>query len=140
MRGCRRFGSGESGQALVEFALVLPLFLLLLVGTMELGQAWRVNQGLTHAAREGARLSVIRTSTDASVMDRVHGSLVASSLDPTRAAVELRRRTATGTLDTVTVRYPYHFRLLGPVVGLVGGGDGPPGTVELRSSFIMRNE
>src|SRR5688572_21780629 len=47
----------EKGAAAVEMAIVLPLFAILLLGTMELGDAARDHQVLQNAAREGARLS-----------------------------------------------------------------------------------
>jgi Flp pilus assembly protein TadG len=43
------------GAALVEFALVLPVLLLTLLGILELGRVLQVQQVLTNAAREGAR-------------------------------------------------------------------------------------
>jgi len=136
----RRFARVEHGQALLEFALVMPILMLLLVGTIEMGQAWRSSQGVTHAAREGARLSVIPTSTEATVRQRIRDVLADGSLDPVQAEIELRRRTGTGTLDTVTVRYPYQFRLLGPATRLVSGNTDSPGVIRLKSTFVMRNE
>lgn len=52
----RRF---ERGQALVEFALVIPIFLLLLVALFDLGRAVFAYNTLTNAAREGARLAIV---------------------------------------------------------------------------------
>ena len=49
----------RSGAALVEAALVLPLLLMLLVGTVWLGRAYNVYQTITRAAREGARYAVL---------------------------------------------------------------------------------
>ena len=47
---------GRSGQAVVEFALVLPLFLLLLFAAVEFGRAYFHLHLLTNASREGARV------------------------------------------------------------------------------------
>jgi len=136
------YGRDEGGQALIEFALVLPLLVVFLVGVIEVSQAWRSSQAVTHAAREGARLSVVPTSTSATVTTRVQETLRSGSLDPARAEIVLRRRTGTGTLDTVTVRYPYRFLFLAPAVRLAAGGSGElaEGTVWLSSTFVMRNE
>ncbi len=46
---------GERGAAVVEFALVLPLLTVLLIGTMSAGLALNQKQQITHATREGAR-------------------------------------------------------------------------------------
>src|SRR5215813_9301525 len=49
-------GSDERGQSMVEFALILPLFLVFIFAVMEIGRAWSAKQSLTIAAREGARI------------------------------------------------------------------------------------
>lgn len=55
--------SRPTGQALVEFALVLPLFITVLSGVIVLGIVVFYNQQLTNAAREAARFAVIRSAT-----------------------------------------------------------------------------
>ena len=47
--------SWQRGQSLVEFAFVVPLFLLLLLGMLEFGIAFTHDQTLAYATREGAR-------------------------------------------------------------------------------------
>src|SRR5688500_16859277 len=47
--------NSELGQGLVEFAITLPVLLLLLLGTVDLGMGFKTYIALTHAAREGAR-------------------------------------------------------------------------------------
>ncbi len=48
----RRFRS-ESGAAAVEFALVVPILLLLVLGIIEFGRAYNIQNSLSAAAREG---------------------------------------------------------------------------------------
>ena len=55
----KRFRRKESGQALVEFALVLPILLALLCGIIDFGWIYYNQITLTNAAREGARYAVI---------------------------------------------------------------------------------
>lgn len=50
---------GERGASLVEFALVAPLLILLLLGTVELGWALGLNNDARHGAREAARLAAV---------------------------------------------------------------------------------
>ena len=47
--------SRERGAELVEFALVFPLFLLLMVGVIEFGRAYNIYENVIHATREGVR-------------------------------------------------------------------------------------
>jgi Flp pilus assembly protein TadG len=50
-----RRGRGDGGAALVEFALVLPVLLMIVVGMFSGGLLYNQKQQLTHATREGAR-------------------------------------------------------------------------------------
>ncbi len=50
------FFKHKNGQSVVEFALILPLFVLFIVGIFELGRAFFAFISITNAAREGARV------------------------------------------------------------------------------------
>jgi Flp pilus assembly protein TadG len=52
---------GERGQATVEFAVVLPLVLLLVVGLIEFSKGFNYSISLNHLANEGARWAVVNT-------------------------------------------------------------------------------
>lgn len=74
VRSTRRIGSVDKstgrGQALVEFALVIPVFLLLIFGLLDMGRFVYMHSTLSQAAREGARLGAVEAywvgSTDPS--------------------------------------------------------------------------
>ena len=55
----RRSGMSRRGQSLVEFALVFPIAMLLLMAVFDVGRAVFAYNGLTNAAREGARLAAV---------------------------------------------------------------------------------
>ena len=56
------FGEGESGQSLVEFALTLPILLLVITGTFDVARAvWQENT-LAYASREGTRYAIVHGS------------------------------------------------------------------------------
>ncbi|HVE69426.1 MAG TPA: TadE family protein [Solirubrobacteraceae bacterium] len=57
-----RFRRREGGQSLVEFALVLPIFLLLTLGLFEAGRAVWYTNTLAYAAREGTRYAIVHGS------------------------------------------------------------------------------
>lgn len=90
-------GRGERGQALVEFALILPILLLLVVGLFDVARAvWQENT-LAYAAREGTRYAI------------VHGSASAdpSSSKDTADIASVVQKAAIGVPNvTVTVSYP----------------------------------
>ena len=54
----------RSGAAALEFALVAPVFFLIIFGLLEFGRMMMVQQSLTNAAREGCRSAVLATSTN----------------------------------------------------------------------------
>ena len=66
------------GTALVEMALVLPIFFMVVLGIVEFGRAMMVGQMVTNAAREGARLAVIDGNTNADVKAHINSFLTNS--------------------------------------------------------------
>lgn len=59
VRRGRRRGRGDSGSALVEFALLTPLFFVIVFGIIDFGTAYNQQHELRSAAREGARLASV---------------------------------------------------------------------------------
>jgi hypothetical protein len=68
------------GQSMVEFALILPLFVLFIIGIFELGRAFFAYIAITNAAREGARVvtlwpgKVTDIDVDSAVIDEIGSS------------------------------------------------------------------
>ena len=62
LRGDKALRPNDVGQALVEFALALPIFALVLVGLFDVGKLVYTNSVLSQAAREGARLGAAEGS------------------------------------------------------------------------------
>lgn len=113
----------ERGQALVEFALVLPLLLVLALGIAELSQLGVARLALAHAAAEGAR-AVALTNDDR--LARASVAAAAAPLDPGRVEVAIvpsdaeRGTDPRGTLVSVRLRYavaaPLSFVGLPPLI------------------------
>jgi Flp pilus assembly protein TadG len=57
--------------AAVEFAIVAPLFFLLLAGILEFGQAFRIEHALSNASRRGARAAIVEDATTSQVGQKV---------------------------------------------------------------------
>ncbi len=68
------------GQAVVEFALILPLFLLLVFGAIEFGRVMVRIHLLTNAAREGARIGTLPGNLESEVHQRIDDFLVAAGM------------------------------------------------------------
>lgn len=74
---CRSLTEGHRrGAAAVELALVAPIFLMLLAGIIEFGQAFQLKHTLSNAARRGARTAVApgTTSSEVTQIVKSHGS------------------------------------------------------------------
>jgi Flp pilus assembly pilin Flp len=69
-----RRAKDEDGAALVEFALVLPLLLVLLLGMLEFGKAFNYWIDATHLANQGARWAVVnRNPGTGTLQDYIQG-------------------------------------------------------------------
>ena len=134
-----RWWNREDGQALVEFALIVPVLLLLIVGLAEFARAWNTKQVLTDAARESLRSSVVANPefTYESMLNVVDQALLRASLDPERAEVSMEGwKAGTGTLARIQIDYTYELGLFGAVANWAAGDR----TLVLSTSFVMRNE
>lgn len=125
MKRDRRLAS-EVGAELIEFALVLPLLLLVMLGIMDFGLLFQRYEAVTNAAREGARVAVLPGYAQADVQARVTQYLAAAGLTATptfayTAPQALNVGGACVTITGITVGYPYQYLFIGKIVGLFGG-------------------
>jgi Flp pilus assembly protein TadG len=138
----RRIRRDERGQATVEFALILPLLLTLVLGVIEFGRAWNLAQVATDAVRESTRRCVLAEIgapkyTAAWVDVDIRNRMAAAGVPTSAGTVEITSPLATAGAEcensdqpvTITLRVPYSwmfFRVLPAIT--------------LTSSFTMRNE
>ncbi len=65
-------GRPDSGEALVEFALILPIMLVLSLGMLDFGRAFHTKSLVDQAAREGCRVAIVTKPPDPGlIQDRV---------------------------------------------------------------------
>jgi Flp pilus assembly protein TadG len=123
MQGIRtsrdRIASGHSNRratACVEFALILPVLMIFVLGLLEMGRFIEVRQILTSAAEEGARQASTGQITNAQTVSVVTGCVAAAGLPTTGLTVTVADLTNLGTdvskatcLDNlqVTVTIPF---------------------------------
>lgn len=156
LRGDRR------GAAALEFALVLPMFLVMVFGVFEFGLLWNASQVITDAAREGARRAIVANPAYASSHDAVFET-VESAVRRVRPSMEVALRNpdycqpdlpgtalpsnqveiygcqwdgGSGIPARVAVRYGYEFGMLAPLLQWSTGQR----SIVLRTDFWMRNE
>ena len=73
---------GNKWQELVEFALIVPRFLVLPFGMVEFGRAWMTKTILTGAAREVLRVYAVIPNDNSVASSRAIGTLSSAGLDP----------------------------------------------------------
>jgi Flp pilus assembly protein TadG len=71
---------GRRGVAAVEFAIIAPVFLIMLFGIIEMGRAIMVQQIITNASREGARRAIVENATTSEVQTVVNSYLASTSV------------------------------------------------------------
>ena len=141
----KRFRDDRSGQNLVEFALVVVMLLLLVVGICEFGRAWNLYQILANASREGARLAALPSgfTTAAAVNSTVKNYLSNGNVDPGKVTIAIGGAGVdggTGTQVSITVSYPYKFGYVGPIVRLLNPGATAGADITITAQSVMRNE
>jgi Flp pilus assembly protein TadG len=116
----------DRGAAAVEFALVLPVLLVLVLGIVEFGRIYNVQISVTNAAREGARVMAIENKP---AVARAAAVAAAPSVNPAIATANVNV-TPASCVDgaTATVTITYHVDLITgwfpflPPVNLTGKG------------------
>ncbi len=132
--GKRHLRTKRYGAAAVEFAIVAPLFFMLVFGCIEFGRALMVQQILTNASRVGARQAITLNATEAAVISTASTyaantsvSGVSVTVTPSPAAA------AAGDLVSVTVAVPFSNVSWIPAPWFMGG-------TTLDATSVMRKE
>lgn len=125
------------GAAAVEFALVAPLFFLLVFGMVEFGRMVMIQQVITNASREGARAAVLDGSTATNVKNSVvtymsNGGVTISTSNVTINPTDPSAASG-GTPVTVTVSVPFSQVSWLPSPMFLGGK-------QMTGSAVMRRE
>jgi Flp pilus assembly protein TadG len=142
----------EDGQALAEFALVLPILFFLIAGIIEFGRGWNIKQAVTDASREGARFAVVQITNPAqfvcpdSVYSKVKQRLALANID-TSATITTVTLSPTANCQgtpgylagadmTVNVTTQYRMGWIGALLSWATGSS----TITIASQTTMRNE
>lgn len=131
------------GAELVEFAMILPILLVVVAGIIDFGFLFRNYEIVTNAAREGARMRSAAGYTDADAITRAGAYMTASGLTATSVSVTPTNVTPGGggpvfTTYTVVVTYNHPMTLLRPFMALLGGTVGS--SLQLTGTAVMRSE
>jgi len=146
MTSTKRGLKSERGAELVEFALVLPVLLLVVLGIVDFGFLFQRMQVMTNAAREGARIAVLQGYASADVEARAKafvqtGGVPITGTNPAVNVTNVTIPTGAGgpTMSgkRVVVTYTHQYLFIGPIAGWFGGSFT---SAPVRGIAIMRNE
>ena len=139
-----RSENGESGSELIEFALVFPLLLMVVLAIVDFGFLFQRYEVLTNAAREGARVAVLSGYDETDVENRVMsyvqtGGVPTTATNPVITVADTTITAGTNTFDatTVIVSYDHTYLFIGAVASWFGGSFG---SVTLATQATMRDE
>jgi len=123
------------GAAVVEFAVVAPVFFLLIFGMIEYGRLVMVQQVLTNASREGARVGVLDGSTSADVTTAVNNYLTSARINSATVTITPNPPSSAGYGAPVTVAISIPFSQVSwlPSPMFLGG-------TTMRATSVMRRE
>ena len=126
--------ASRRGAAIVEFAFVAPIFFLFVFGMIEFGRMVMVQQLITNAAREGARVAILPGSTTSQVDTAVSNYLTGSVSGATTTVNPDPPSGATyGSAVTVTVTVPFSSVSWTPKPFFLG-------STTLSAQCVMRTE
>jgi Flp pilus assembly protein TadG len=146
----------QKGAAIVEFAIILPLLLLLIFGMIEFSLLMYNKAMITNASREGARRGIVYrvdpttfnysplndTQIRTEVTNYLSNYLITFSPTAMTHTTNITRAVeASGNTLNVQVDYPYQFLVFPAIAALASpGGTAMPGTLTLTSATKMRME
>lgn len=125
----------EKGQAMVEFALLLPILLLIFSGIINFGWVFGNQLLANHAAREAARYTAIHYYDSSSDDDRAAAAGIVSARAPTLASPNVTvSKSVTG--DSVIINISSSMKLLTPLMSAIF----PDGQYLVTAQCTMRLE
>ena len=119
MQVISKFFQRRRAQSMVEFALVVPVLLLLILGVIELGYTLFVYTEVENAAREGARAAAVRpcpTSADTQAIAAAITARMPALVDSTSVVSSTVYPSGQNYGDPVNVTVTYQFELLDPLI------------------------
>lgn len=142
-RAIGRLRKTEAGQALVEFTLILPIFLLLLFAIVDFGRGFYTWLLVTNAAREGARVAAVQ-SDSATINTRIYDSFCdnypsSCGLNPSKLSItKTNVQGARGSAVEIDLSYNFQFATpIGGILNIVTGGSLTAPTISAHSSMRL---
>jgi Flp pilus assembly protein TadG len=139
----------ERGAELIEFAIAMPVLLLVLLAIFDFALMFQRFEVITNAAREGARMAVLNATpasySNADIKARVGDYIgaatgenpITTTWDAVRTPTTINFNGLNFPGQQVVVTYTYNYQFIGGIAQIFGGNFS---SVVLTATSIMRNE
>ena len=127
---------------MVEFALVAPVFLILIFAIVDFGLGLRAWITITNAAREGARYAAVTCATSTASSGDVQTKAAGSSQGLLANSNVTVTNCPGKSTEAVVVKTNYTYKFVTPLGGMMSliGGGSLPNTIAMSSTANMRME
>jgi len=142
-RIARKLRNSEKGQALVEFTMILPIFLMLLFGLVDFGRGFYTWLLVSNAAREGARIAAVQ-SDNATIDQRIYDSFCdnypsSCGLSPSKLTISKTNvQGPRGEPVEIDLSYDFDYATpIGDLIAILSGGTLTAPTITAHSSMRL---
>ena len=133
----RRFD--ERGVAAAEFALVLPVLMLILLGIIEFGMIMYGREVVTNAAREGARAGIVQgppKRTEGEIIDIARNYLTNTGINSSKVEFVVTGEESVSP-NNLIVQATYEYNFLFPYLPMMVN---IPNPLNIQTQVVMRHE
>lgn len=123
------------GQALVEFALVLPVFLLIIFGVVDFGRAVYGFNTIGNAARAGGRVAIV-SQTPATIQNAAIGEAIGLGTQPADVVISYGCAAPYSIGCIASVKVNYTFRPITPIIGQIWSSIAMSSTTQLPIEHV----
>lgn len=102
----------ERGSAAVEFAIVIPVFLVCIMALFQVGFGVYAHSTISRLAEDGLRHLLFQPDDENGARDAIFAAMSHTALDPTQLTISMQNQTE--PYDHIELRLDYLFQVLGP--------------------------
>ena len=102
----------ERGSAAVEFAIVIPVFLVCIMALFQVGFGVYAHSTISRLAEDGLRHLLFQPDDESGARDAIFAAMSHTALDPTQLTISMQNQTE--PYDHIELRLDYLFQVLGP--------------------------
>ena len=112
----RRLAGSRRGATAVEFAMVAPIFIIMVAGVFEMGRAMWIKSSMQYAVEETTRYAIVNTSASTSTLATYASTAYSSSGNSISGATFAATQTTVSGITYISITGSYDFTVIIPLV------------------------